>query len=77
MTKHGEKLVALAMALGFGTCGVTLADDAAAPAKPTAPSLSDVLTASGLTESGYVAASYYHSNGYNTDHQLGLAYLSC
>src|SRR5450759_2857539 len=70
MTKHGEKLVALAMALGFGTCGVTLADDAAAPAKPTAPSLSDVLTASGLTESGYVAASYYHSNGYNTDHQF-------
>jgi hypothetical protein len=77
MTKHGKKLVALATALGFGTCGVTLADDAAAPAKPPAPSLSDVLTASGLTESGYVAASYYHSNGYNTDHQLGLAYLSC
>ncbi len=70
MTQHREKLVSLAMALGLGTCGVTLADDIAAPAKPAAPSLSDVLAASGLTESGYVAASYYHSNGYNTDHQF-------
>ncbi len=70
MTEHGKKLVALAMTLGFGTCGVTWADDAAAPAKPTAPSLSDVLTASGLTETGYVAASYYHSNGYNTYHEF-------
>ena len=70
MTKHGKPLVALAMTLGFGTSGVTWADDPAAPAKPAAASLSDVLTASGLTESGYVAASYYHSNGYNTDHQF-------
>ena len=70
MTNHGKQLVALAMTLGFGMCEATMADDAAAPAKPTAPSLSDVLTASGLTESGYVAASYYHSNGYNTDHEF-------
>jgi hypothetical protein len=70
MTKHGKKLVAMAMTLGFGSCEAALADDPAAPAKPPAPSLLDVLTASGLTESGYVAASYYHSNGYNTDHQF-------
>ena len=70
MIKHGKRLVALAMTLGFGVCGATWADDAAAPAKPPAPSLFDVLTASGLTESGYVAASYYHSNGYNTDHEF-------
>ena len=42
----------------------------AAPAAPAVPALSDLLTAWGLTESGYVAASYYHSNGYNTDHQF-------
>jgi Putative beta-barrel porin-2, OmpL-like. bbp2 len=70
MTEYGKQVIALAMTLGLGTCGVTLADEPDAPAKPTAPSLSDVLTASGFTESGYVAASYYRSNGYNTDHQF-------
>ena len=70
MTKHGMPMVALAMTLGFIRCEAAWADDAAAPAKPAAPSVSDVLTASGLTESGYVSASYYHSNGYNTDHQF-------
>jgi hypothetical protein len=48
-----------------------MADDAK-PAAPTAPSLGDVLTASGITESGYVAASYYHSNGYSTFHQFDV-----
>lgn len=58
------------MALALAACGAAMADDSAAPAKPSAPSFLDVLTASGLTESGYVAASYYHSNGYNTYHEF-------
>jgi hypothetical protein len=53
------------------------ADEPAAPAaaaveppKPAPGTLAGVLDASGITESGYVAASYYHSNGYSTDHQF-------
>jgi len=37
---------------------------APAPAPAPVPSLSDSLTAWGLTANGYVASSYYHSNGY-------------
>ena len=48
--------------------GVANAADApatpAAPPAPPVPSLADTLTAWGLTTSGYVAASYYASNGY-------------
>lgn len=40
------------------------ADAPAAPATPAVPSWSDVLNAWGLTANGYVAASYYDSNGY-------------
>ncbi len=40
------------------------ADAPAAPAAPAVPGLSDLLTGWGLTTSGEVAASYYHSNGY-------------
>jgi hypothetical protein len=40
------------------------ADAPAAPAPPAAPALADVLTSSGIAISGYVAASYYTSNGY-------------
>jgi hypothetical protein len=43
---------------------------AAEPAKPAPGTVAGVLDASGITESGYVAASYYHSNGYSTDHQF-------
>lgn len=69
MRVHGYKIVAAVLLLG-GTVSVeALAEE---PAKPTSPSLSDVLTASGLTESGYVAASYYHSNGYSTFHQFDV-----
>ena len=59
--------------LGTLASAAALADEpaaAAAPAASTGPSLSDMLAASGITETGYVAASYYHSNGYNTDHQF-------
>jgi Putative beta-barrel porin-2, OmpL-like. bbp2 len=44
--------------------GVASAADApAAPAAPV-PSFADLLTGWGLTTSGYVAGSWYHSNGY-------------
>jgi hypothetical protein len=44
--------------------GVANAADApAAPAAPV-PSFADILTGWGLTANGYVAASWYHSNGY-------------
>jgi hypothetical protein len=46
-----------------GASGAAMADDTT-PAKPTGPKLSDVLDASGLAITGYVAASYYFSNGY-------------
>ena len=71
MKKLERHLIAPALTLSFATCGTAMAEDE--PAKPTsstASAFSDVLTASGITESGYVAASYFHSNGYNTYHQF-------
>jgi hypothetical protein len=70
MKTPGKQLLAPALMLSISTCGAAVAEDE--PAKPAATraSLSDVLAASGITESGYVAASYYHSNGYNTYHQF-------
>lgn len=69
MSKQGRILIASAIILSSAASGAAwAADEPAAPAKPAAPSWFDVLTASGLTESGYVSASYYHSNGYNTYH---------
>ena len=75
MYLHGKRLAALAFVLNVATMGAAhAADDPAKPAddaaKPAIPNLSDVLMASGITESGYVAASYYRSNGYSTDHQF-------
>ena len=49
-----------------------LAADAPAPASPAAPPLTDVLTASGISVSGYVAASYYHSSGYSSYHEFDI-----
>ncbi|HEY2782389.1 MAG TPA: outer membrane beta-barrel protein [Steroidobacteraceae bacterium] len=63
------KTIASAVVLSFGVCAVASADDD--PSRPQAvPSLPEILTTSGLTATGYVAASYYHSNGYGTDHQF-------
>jgi Putative beta-barrel porin-2, OmpL-like. bbp2 len=47
---------------------------AALAADPPAATLSQVLANSGITESGYVAASYYDSSGYNTDHQFDTSH---
>lgn len=71
MNRHGKYLIAGALGLGLGMSAIAQADDAK-PAAPTGPSLGDVLTASGITEAGYVAASYYHSNGYSTFHQFDV-----
>jgi hypothetical protein len=75
MKMIGKQLIAPALALGFATCGIAFADEPAAapaaePAKPAPGTLAGVLDASGITESGYVAASYYHSNGYSFYHQF-------
>src|SRR5271170_2054846 len=83
MHKHGKRLIVSAMMLSSAACGVALADEppaapaapAAAPAEPPKPApgtVAGVLDASGITESGYVAASYYHSNGYSTFHQFDV-----
>jgi hypothetical protein len=71
MTKNRPQWIASAFMWSAAACGVASAEDEPAkPAAPAAPGLSDVLSASGLTATGYVAASYYHSNGYSTDHQF-------
>jgi Putative beta-barrel porin-2, OmpL-like. bbp2 len=74
MSKHGMQRIGSAMMVMSAMCGVAFAEDEpakpAAPAAPALPALADLLTAWGITESGYVAASYFHSNGYNTDHEF-------
>src|SRR5450631_595463 len=71
MNKKGKQLIASVMMLGFVACNVAKAEDEPAkPATTAGPSVTDVLTSSGITESGYVAASYFHSNGYGTYHQF-------
>src|ERR1700741_4455435 len=63
--KHEQKiLMAASLGLLSAISGTALAADAA----PAGPTLADVLGASGITASGYVAASYYHSTGENTFH---------
>src|SRR5882724_1893059 len=74
MHKYGRQFIASAMIL-TSAAGMALADEPAAPAaaepaKPAPGTVAGVLDASGITESGYVAASYYHSNGYSTYHQF-------
>src|SRR6266702_6347678 len=75
MILNQKWLTAPALVLGIATCGTSIgevlaAPAAADPAKPAPVTLAGVLDASGITETGYVAASYYHSNGYSTDHQF-------
>jgi hypothetical protein len=58
---------------------VLLAAAATVPARvwaadAPAPTLSQILANSGITESGYVAASYYDSSGYNTYHQFDTSH---
>jgi hypothetical protein len=60
---------ALLTAAGALPAGVLAADSPAA-------TLSQLLANSGITESGYVAASYYHSSGYGTYHQFDTSHDS-
>jgi hypothetical protein len=76
MYKYGRRFIASMILTSVAGMAVA-ADEPAAPAaaaveppKPAPGTLAGVLDASGITESGYVAASYYHSNGYSTDHQF-------
>ena len=64
----GRKAMAFIVLVGALALGIRSAhaEEAAAPAEPakvSAPSLSDVLTASGLAITGYVDTSYQHLNG--------------
>ena len=66
-------ILGAAMLLATAVSGAATADEQPiAPATPPGPSLANVLQSSGITASGYVAASYYHSNGYNTFHQFDV-----
>jgi hypothetical protein len=58
-------LAALVTAAGAMPAGALAAD-------PT--TLSRLLADSGITESGYVAASYYHTSGYGTYHQFDTSH---
>lgn len=58
--KHEKILAAVSLGLLSAVTSTAFAADA--------PTLGSVLEASGITASGYVAASYYHSSGENTYH---------
>src|SRR5438445_704547 len=75
MKLNDKRSIAPALVLGLATCGLAFADEPAAPAaaepaKPAPGTLAAILDTSGITETGYVAGSYYHSNGYNYEHQF-------
>ncbi len=57
----------------FGVTSSLFAAGAAAADSPLA-TLSQILANSGITESGYVAASYYDSSGYDTYHQFDTSH---
>ena len=60
-------IAALVAAAGAAPVGALAADS-------PATTLSQILANSGITESGYVAASYYRSSGYNTDHHFDTSH---
>jgi hypothetical protein len=62
----------VAVILGVAPC-VLRAADAAAPSTPQVPSWTDTLAAWGISANGYIAASYYASNGYPANiHQFDV-----
>lgn len=70
--KYEPKILATAsLALLSLTSGAAFAAD---EAKSDAPTLASVLEASGITATGYVAASYYHSSGENTFHNFDTSH---
>jgi hypothetical protein len=61
------QLAALIVAAAAAPAGALAADS-------PVTTLSQILSNSGITESGYVAASYYDSSGYNTYHQFDTSH---
>ncbi len=73
--KYDVQTLCLGAALVVAAPGALFAQEGTPPtaaATPAGPTLADVLTSSGVTISGYVAASYYHSSGYNTFHEFDV-----
>ncbi|HEY6481951.1 MAG TPA: outer membrane beta-barrel protein [Steroidobacteraceae bacterium] len=64
--------LACAAALSIGAPGALLAATDPSTTVAAIPNLPDLLTSWGLTATGYVAASYYHSSGYNTFHEFDI-----
>jgi hypothetical protein len=64
---HRVHIAALVASAGALPAGALAADSPVS-------TLSQILANSGITESGYVAASYYDSSGYNTFHQFDTAH---
>ncbi len=64
---HRLHITALVAAAGAVPAGAFAADSPVL-------TLSQLLANSGITESGYVAASYYDSSGYNTDHEFDTSH---
>jgi hypothetical protein len=62
--RNTTRAIAAAVIVATAPRLLLAADAPAAPAPPAVPALSDLLTGWGLTVSGDIAASYYHSNGY-------------
>jgi Putative beta-barrel porin-2, OmpL-like. bbp2 len=64
-----------AVALVVAASGRLRAEEATAPTAPATPggsTLASVLASSGITITGYLAASYYHSSGYNSFHEFDV-----
>jgi len=66
------RLMAIACVWAAGVPVYATAVDATAPTAGSAPTLTDILTSAGVTVSGYVGASYYHSSGYNSFHEFDV-----
>jgi len=63
MRTLSKSAVTMSLILATAGAGVAAADDAAAPAaKPAVPALSDILTAAGLTATGYVDGTYNYTS---------------
>lgn len=72
MKRSHAKAIA-ALLVGATTAAPAFAEDAGKPQSASMPSLAAMFEASGITESGYVAASYYGSNGYPSNvHQFDV-----
>jgi hypothetical protein len=75
MTKNSLRKIytaCSALALTGLAPGYLLAADAPADAAPTGNKLSQLLDSVGLSVTGYVSASYYHSTGQSTFHQFDI-----